>query len=184
MPLDEGDRITRIIDAKDAGSLNVAGKTITVDGLVAKNGNRRVLPDWETADDKWDHEFRVEQLRDDARRVLTGRRRDVFEQMVIGPLAGDEKPDVRTLADKYSVPTTRIYEDLARGKEQMKAAHKRLTPPTETRSGERCQTCGRPYGLASSWSACERGYNLNPGPDKRFLSEIHPECLAGYRAKK
>lgn len=151
MPLDEDDIITGIIDTKSAGSLKIAGKTVTVDGLLAKSGRRRILPEAETEDDKWDHQFRAEQLREIARKTLTGRRRDVFERMVIGPLMGDEKPDVRTLADKYKVPTKRIYEDLARAKDQVKKAHQEQKPEP-SHQPEKPKPDGSPSFNPSVWT--------------------------------
>lgn len=155
-----------------AGYTKTAGKIVASDGLVAKSGKRRILPDWEDADDKFDHDYFARKLREIARKTLTGRRRDVFERMVIGPLMGDEKPDARALADKYSVPTKRIYEDLVRAKEQVEKARQKPEPARQ--SGEQCPTCGRQYDRSWNWSACKRGYG---GPSSRFIDQVHPECL-------
>jgi hypothetical protein len=178
---DETDKLTRIIDTKDAGSLKIAGKTVTVDGLVSRGGKRRVFTD--SPDYEW-MELRAEQLREIARKVLTGRRRDVFELMVIGPLMGDEKPEVRKLVDKYSVPPKRIYEDLARAKEQVKAHYEKKKPirASGPRSGERCPTCGALYDSIDPWSLCRRGYGRGIVFQSRLiLDQVHPDCLPPAR---
>ena len=181
----EADQLTNIVDARASDFRSVAEKTVMVDGLVARNGNRRVFP--EGPDYEWieDH---AEELGGVAQKTLRGRRLEVFRALVIAPLMGEEKMPAQWLAEKFSVSIDRIYKDLERAKDQMKTAFQRKPTDQNTveSDGASCPTCGRRYDGFSSWTACERGYNLNSETfNIKYIHEVHSECLPpSYRAKR
>jgi hypothetical protein len=178
MPTDEEDNVTRIVNAKSADAVKVDGKTVTPDGLVTRSGRRRVFTD--TSDFTQEHD---DMLRDLAAQELRGRRLEIFKALVLDAIPdGDKAAMVASLAKKYGVPAARIYRELHVSKERLKMAIEQRVPRAHASSpGGACPTCGRLYdhGAIDPWAVCKRGYSgLCTRLDRRFVHEIHPECLS------
>ena len=120
--------------ARTAGFTTEAGRHVAVDGLGARSGRRRILPDSGTDNallEDW-----TERLERIASKTLMGRRLAVFQGRVIGPLLGQPKRTVQGLAEQYGVTTDRIYKDLERDKIRVARAAKQAPVAYATQTPE------------------------------------------------
>lgn len=165
------------------GTVKIAGRTVSADGLVARSGRRRILPE---ATDVTALEDKAEQLALVARRVLHGRNATVFEGRVLAPLLGRPKRSVKDLAAQFGVTPDKIYKIVERCKERVLKVYEQFSKLKIT--GDRCPTCGRVY---DEWNFGQCGRNNGAVQDRhvgptwlinwsgmRWPSlHLHPECL-------
>ena len=161
-----------------AGFTKIKGKHVVVDGLVSRDGNRRILPE--------SHDYEWIDLKRSACKGLLARCSGPSSTGIRGVSnrtaarrhknsGADAGRETRGLADEN-------YKDLERAKVQVMKAFKRKAP--ETANEPSCPTCGRKYDR-DNWAACKRGYNLVSMYGRpSHIHEVHSECLPpAYKAK-
>src|SRR5262245_28924615 len=107
-PLARAIPIARVIDsleARRAAGFTKAGngKHVMADGLIARSGNRRILPDAREEHDWTWWQERADELVAAATEVLRGRNASVFQGLVLDPLQGKPRKSVRSLALQFGV---------------------------------------------------------------------------------
>jgi len=179
-----------------AGYTKTSGKTVAADGLVSRNGYRRILP--ENDDSEWlecSKDYRLDELEDIAKQIFHGRNATVFEALFLAPLRGESGRTVEDLAGQFGATPHRIYKiknecksrviDRLRAAQSSEIDHRgRPIVPKEIRDSmdgeknqEKCGVCGRVYAWTLS-PACS-------GRVGQTAASTRPECLrAQQRAKE
>ena len=156
-----------------AGHSKVGGRHVAADGLVARSGRRRILPnepDVAWLEDAW-LEDAAEKLGKIAKETLHGRNATVFEGRVLDPLMGRRKRSVEELAAQFGVTSAKIHKITEKAKERVAAAVIRYKQGKSLAPEEpACPTCGRWY--SRGWEPCRRGYGFLAA----YSPFTHPEC--------
>jgi hypothetical protein len=102
-----------------AGYEKIAGKHQPVDGLVARSGNRRILPE---DDDPQTRLILAAKLKELIPEVLHGKHATIFEALVLNPLYGKPKKTAEELAIQFGRPRAHIDRCLYKAKRKIEEA--------------------------------------------------------------
>src|SRR5262245_6456061 len=173
---EKSDPLARVIDSLEARraagfTKSGDGKHIMADGLIARSGKRRILPDARDGHDWTWWEERADEAAAAAAEVLHQRNASVFQGLVLDPLQGKPRKSVESLAIQFGVPPARIYRILYVCKLKVKAkidAKRAETEPFErTATGEVCRACGVVYSnshFPSIKAVCRGRLGDSPSP--------------------
>lgn len=176
--------VSRGIDGFEAKSATgfalVGGKHVATDGVVSREGYRRIVPD-SGLEVGW-LEWRTETLAMVAKEVLRGRSATVFEARVLNPLMGLPKRSAEDLARQFGCTLARIYKIVDDAKEKLMAAVARYEQDKSlTAAAEKCPTCGRIYDNDYTWGACHYGYNSSAKLSPFTRTECVPPAYRSWR---
>ena len=175
--------VSKVEVFRSQGHTTIAGAHVSADGLVARSGRRRILPE---DTDISGLEDKAEQLALVAGQVLHGRNATCFEGRVIDPLFGRPKRSIEELATQFGVSPAKIHRIIEHAKRRVLEALERFYQPKIV--GDRCPTCGRVYD-AWQFGQCAR---TNGTIQDRYIgptwmidwsrmrwppAHLHPECL-------
>jgi hypothetical protein len=97
----------------------IAGKTVPVDGQVARSGSRRILPE---KDDPQTRLILAEKLKVLIPEVLHGKNATIFEALVLNPLYGKPKRTPEELAIQFGTTRANIDRCLYKARRKVAAA--------------------------------------------------------------